>query len=47
MQSAIAGDSESAGGNFLPFLHQGPVDSPLNAVRAAIVAEHKAQRADD
>ncbi len=34
-------DEKSSKRKFFAVLHQGPVDSPLNAVRAAIVAEHQ------
>jgi len=34
-------DEETGKRKFFAVLHQGPVDSPLNAVRAAIVAEYR------
>jgi hypothetical protein len=34
-------DEKTGKRKFFAVLHQGPVDSPLNAVRAAIVAEHR------
>ena len=43
---AYAWSSPIEGGDkrrFFAVLHQGPVTSPVEAVRAAIVAEHKAQ----
>jgi len=37
-------DEKSGKRKFFAVLHQGPVDSPLNAVRAAIVAEHREKK---
>jgi len=38
-------DEKTGKRKFYAVLHQGPVDSPLKAVRAAIVAEYRANQA--
>ena len=37
-------DEKTGKRKFFAVLHQGPVDSPLNAVRAAIVAEYREEK---
>ncbi len=39
---AWAHEADSGGRRFVAVLHAAPVDSPLKAVRAALVAEHRA-----
>jgi hypothetical protein len=41
---SFVSDEKSGKRKFFVVLHQGPVDSPWAAVRAAIVAEHKANK---
>jgi hypothetical protein len=36
-------EADSGGRRFVAVLHASPVDSPLKAVRAALVAEHRAR----